>query len=94
MSKSHDLFQQAQQHIPGGVNSPVRAFHGVGGEPVFFNKSKGAYLFDEDGQRYIDVVTRKYSKKEVSYWPKFFGRPSCLLLDLTVRIQHQILQPP
>lgn len=56
MPNSHTLFQQAQQHIPGGVNSPVRAFHGVGGEPVFFNKSEGAYLFDESGQRYIDYV--------------------------------------
>ncbi|MCK4950824.1 MAG: aminotransferase class III-fold pyridoxal phosphate-dependent enzyme, partial [Gammaproteobacteria bacterium] len=56
MSTSHDLFNQAKQHIPGGVNSPVRAFNGVGGEPVFFNKSEGAYLFDEEGKRYIDYV--------------------------------------
>lgn len=56
MPTSHDLFNQAKQHIPGGVNSPVRAFNGVGGEPVFFNKSEGAYLFDEEGKRYIDYV--------------------------------------
>jgi glutamate-1-semialdehyde 2,1-aminomutase len=56
MSRSHDLFVAAQQHIPGGVNSPVRAFRGVGGEPVFFDRAGGAYLFDVDGQRYIDYV--------------------------------------
>ena len=56
MSRSHDLFQQAQQHIPGGVNSPVRAFRGVGGEPVFFDRADGAYLYDVDGQRYVDYV--------------------------------------
>jgi glutamate-1-semialdehyde 2,1-aminomutase len=56
MSRSHDLFVAAQQHIPGGVNSPVRAFRGVGGEPVFFDRADGAYLFDVDGQRYIDYV--------------------------------------
>ncbi len=56
MPTSHDLFNQAKQHIPGGVNSPVRAFNGVGGEPVFFNRSEGAYLFDEEGKRYIDYV--------------------------------------
>ena len=56
MSRSHDLFTRAQTHIPGGVNSPVRAFKGVGGDPVFFKKAKGAYVYDEDGQRYIDYV--------------------------------------
>ena len=56
MTHSHDLFVQAQKHIPGGVNSPVRAFAGVGGDPVFFDRAEGAYLFDEDGQRYIDYV--------------------------------------
>ena len=56
MTKSHDLFKQAQQHIPGGVNSPVRAFKGVGGEPVFFARGEGAYLYDADGKRYVDYV--------------------------------------
>ena len=56
MSRSHDLFTAAQQHIPGGVNSPVRAFTGVGGDPVFFKRANGAYLFDEDGKQYIDYV--------------------------------------
>ncbi|MBE9526376.1 MAG: glutamate-1-semialdehyde 2,1-aminomutase [Proteobacteria bacterium] len=56
MSRSHDLFQQAQKTIPGGVNSPVRAFKGVGGDPIFFKKGEGAYLYDEDDKRYIDYV--------------------------------------
>ncbi|BBB31528.1 glutamate-1-semialdehyde 2,1-aminomutase [Neptunomonas japonica] len=56
MSRSEDLFQAAQTHIPGGVNSPVRAFKGVGGTPVFFKKGQGAYLFDEDDNQYIDYV--------------------------------------
>jgi glutamate-1-semialdehyde 2,1-aminomutase len=56
MSKSSDLFRQACRHIPGGVNSPVRAFKGVGGEPVFFARGEGAYLWDEDGNKYIDYV--------------------------------------
>jgi len=56
MSRSHDLFAAAQKHIPGGVNSPVRAFKGVGGDPVFFKRANGAYLFDEDNRQYIDYV--------------------------------------
>jgi len=56
MSKSQQLFQQARQHIPGGVNSPVRAFKGVGGTPVFFIRGEGPYLFDADGRRYVDYV--------------------------------------
>ncbi|MFZ3191869.1 MAG: glutamate-1-semialdehyde 2,1-aminomutase [Moraxellaceae bacterium] len=50
------LFHAASQHIPGGVNSPVRAFKGVGGIPVFVTKAKGAYLFDAAGKRYIDYI--------------------------------------
>src|SRR6188508_914737 len=53
---SKELFERAQRSIPGGVNSPVRAFKGVGGTPVFFNKAKGAYLYDADGNRYIDYI--------------------------------------
>ncbi len=56
MSHSQDLFEAAQNHIPGGVNSPVRAFKSVGGTPVFFKEAKGAYLVDEDDKRYIDYV--------------------------------------
>ncbi|ALP54210.1 glutamate-1-semialdehyde aminotransferase [Candidatus Tenderia electrophaga] len=56
MTRSHDLFEAAQTHIPGGVNSPVRAFRGVGGDPIFFTKGEGAYLWDADGNKYIDYV--------------------------------------
>ena len=56
MSISSELFKRARLRIPGGVNSPVRAFKGVGGEPVFFARGKGAYLWDEDGRKYIDYV--------------------------------------
>lgn len=53
---SGKLFEEASKHIPGGVNSPVRAFKGVGGTPVFFASAKGAYLFDVDGNTYIDYI--------------------------------------
>ena len=56
MTRSQTLFAQAQLHIPGGVNSPVRAFRGVGGEPIFFKSGSGPYLVDEDDNRYIDYV--------------------------------------
>jgi len=56
MSHSEALFDAARRVIAGGVNSPVRAFKGVGGTPVFFRRGQGAYLFDEDGRRYIDYV--------------------------------------
>ena len=54
--KSASLFYEAQKYIPGGVNSPVRAFRSVGQTPLFIKKAKGAYLFDEDGNRYLDYV--------------------------------------
>ncbi len=56
MSGSHQRFLQAQQHIPGGVNSPVRAFKGVGGDPLFIDHAQGPFIFDPDGKRYIDYV--------------------------------------
>src|SRR5688572_12105807 len=56
MKKSRQLFERAQARIPGGVNSPVRAFRAVGGTPVFFERASGAYLWDADGTRYIDYV--------------------------------------
>jgi len=56
MTKSKDLFERAQRHIPGGVNSPVRAFRAVGGTPIFFERASGAYLWDVDANRYIDYV--------------------------------------
>lgn len=56
INKSNELFERAKQSIPGGVNSPVRAFKSVGGTPVFIKSAKGAYLFDEDGNKYIDYI--------------------------------------
>lgn len=56
MSTSAKLFQQACKTIPGGVNSPVRAFSGVGGDPIFIERADGAYIFDADGKAYIDYV--------------------------------------
>ena len=54
--RSSQLFIEANEVIPGGVNSPVRAFKGVGGFPIFIKEAKGAYLFDEDGNKYIDYI--------------------------------------
>lgn len=56
MNNSTDLINRARVHIPGGVNSPVRAFNGVGGDPVFFERAKGPSLYDVDGRAYIDYV--------------------------------------
>ncbi|MDX2463214.1 MAG: glutamate-1-semialdehyde 2,1-aminomutase [Porticoccus sp.] len=56
MQRSQQLFEAAQKHIPGGVNSPVRAFKAVGGTPIFFERAEKAHLFDVDGKRYVDYV--------------------------------------
>src|SRR5437868_3382545 len=56
LSRSHKLFEEAQTLLPGGVNSPVRAFRGVGGNPVFIDHAQGPYLYDVDGNRYLDYV--------------------------------------
>jgi len=56
ISKSKELFAKAQNFIPGGVNSPVRAFRAVGGEPLFIKKADGAYLYDEDGNQFIELI--------------------------------------
>lgn len=55
-TNSRSLFERATKHIPGGVNSPVRAFRAVGGNPLFMNHATGAYLIDEDGNRYVDMI--------------------------------------
>ena len=56
IAQSQTLFQRANQSIPGGVNSPVRAFRSVGGPPIFMDKAEGAYLYDADGNQYIDFI--------------------------------------
>ncbi|MFZ6013706.1 MAG: glutamate-1-semialdehyde 2,1-aminomutase [Bacteroidota bacterium] len=56
ISQSKSLFEKAKRFIPGGVNSPVRAFRAVGGNPLFIKKAKGAYLYDEDGNQFVDLI--------------------------------------
>jgi glutamate-1-semialdehyde 2,1-aminomutase len=56
MTRSERFFEDAKKYIPGGVNSPVRAFTRVGGQPIFFKSGNGAYLTDEDGRKYIDYI--------------------------------------
>ncbi|BFM51086.1 glutamate-1-semialdehyde 2,1-aminomutase [Marinomonas sp. THO17] len=73
MSRSEDLYARAQHRIPGGVNSPVRAFNGVGGSPVFFHRGEGAYVYDEDQQSYIDYVG--------SWGPMILGHSDPAVLD-------------
>lgn len=73
ISKSEQLFEAAQKHIPGGVNSPVRAFKGVGGTPVFFDHAKGAYAYDADGNKYIDYVG--------SWGPMILGHNAEVVID-------------
>lgn len=53
---SKQLFEEAQKFIPGGVNSPVRAFKAVGGDPLFIKSAKGAYIYDEDDNAYIELI--------------------------------------
>jgi glutamate-1-semialdehyde 2,1-aminomutase len=60
MSRSETLFANAQKHIPGGVNSPVRAFKSVGGTPLFFKHAEGAYVTDEDDKRYVDSIWKSH----------------------------------
>jgi glutamate-1-semialdehyde 2,1-aminomutase len=81
MTKSHDLFQLAQKIIPGGVNSPVRAFKGVGGDPVFFTKGEGAYVYDVDGNKYIDYVG--------SWGPLILGHAHPKVIDAVVKTAQQ-----
>ena len=73
ISQSEALFEAAQNRIPGGVNSPVRAFKGVGGTPIFFDHAKGAYVFDADDNRYIDYVG--------SWGPMILGHSADEILD-------------
>jgi len=76
MSKSENLFSQAQKLIPGGVNSPVRAFSGVGGVPLFIERADGAFLYDADGKSYIDYVG--------SWGPMVLGHNNAKIRDAVV----------
>jgi len=73
MTNSEKLFEEAQQYIPGGVNSPVRAFKQVGGTPLFMKSAKGAYLFDADGNQYIDYIN--------SWGPMILGHSHPKVID-------------
>ena len=72
-TKSNALFARAKQLMPGGVNSPARAFGAVGGEPVVIDRGEGAYLIDVDGNRYIDFVG--------SWGPMILGHRHPAVLD-------------
>ncbi|MEG3135201.1 glutamate-1-semialdehyde 2,1-aminomutase [Rouxiella sp. T17] len=76
MSKSESLFTQAQTLIPGGVNSPVRAFNGVGGVPLFIERADGAYLYDADGKAYLDYVG--------SWGPMVLGHNNAAIRDAVI----------
>lgn len=78
-TKSEALFAEAKKHIPGGVNSPVRAFKSVGGNPIFIKKAQGTYLFDEDDNKYIDCIA--------SWGPMILGHAHP---KITSAIQEQV----
>jgi glutamate-1-semialdehyde 2,1-aminomutase len=80
-SKSAELFAEAQRVIPGGVNSPVRAFKSVGGDPLFMQRGEGPYIFDVDGNRYLDHV--------MSWGPLIFGHaPPRIIKSITDAAQR------
>jgi len=78
---SHSLFQQALEYIPGGVNSPVRAFRGVGGEPFFVQRAEGPRVYDVDGNQYIDYVC--------SWGPAIFGHADRKIIDAVKQAAEQ-----
>jgi len=99
MTVSQELFERSSRHIPGGVNSPVRAFKAVGGTPVFVDHSDGAYLYDCDGRRYVDYVLSwgpmlmghnhpRVREAVIAQCAKglSFGAPTALELELAQRV--------
>ena len=74
--RSSALFAQAEKVIPGGVNSPVRAFNGVGGTPIYIKEAKGAYLYDEDGNRFVDYIN--------SWGPMILGHAHQPVVDAVI----------
>jgi glutamate-1-semialdehyde 2,1-aminomutase len=76
-NKSKALFTKAQQYIPGGVNSPVRAFKAVGGNPIFIKAANGAYLYDEDDNRYIELIN--------SWGPMILGHGNPLIEEAVIK---------
>ncbi|HYG72659.1 MAG TPA: aminotransferase class III-fold pyridoxal phosphate-dependent enzyme, partial [Actinomycetota bacterium] len=101
MNRSEELFARAQQVIPGGVDSPVRAFGSVGGTPRFAERGEGAYLIDADGDRYVDLVQSwgallfGHARREIVDAAKAaaergtsFGAPTELEVELAERISR------
>jgi glutamate-1-semialdehyde 2,1-aminomutase len=102
-NKSQELFTRAQQSIPGGVNSPVRAFKSVGGTPIFMQKAKGAYLYDVDGNAYIDYIASWGpmilghafqpvidAVKEYAEYSTSFGAPTELEIEMAELIKSMV----
>jgi len=100
---SNQLFERAQTSIPGGVNSPVRAFKSVGGTPVFIQKAKGAYLYDADGNQYIDYIAswgpmilgHAYEKcvkaiQEYATYSTSYGAPTELEIEMAELIKSMV----
>eukprot|EP01136_Pigoraptor_vietnamica_P016103 Opistho-1_new@59845 len=81
MSQNQVLFERAQRVIPGGVNSPVRAFRAVGGTPRFIQRGDGAYIYDADGERYIDYIG--------SWGPMILGHGHPAVLDAVTRAARE-----
>ena len=75
-TKSHAAFERAKQLIPGGVNSPARAFGAVGGEPIFIARAGGQWLFDIDGNKYLDYIG--------SWGPMILGHAHPKVLEATI----------
>ena len=69
IKKSIKLFEEAKLHMPGGVNSPVRAFKNIDGNPIFFKKAKGAYVYDADDNKYIDYIADSTKEKIGKFTP-------------------------
>ena len=103
LNKSEFLFKRAQQFIPGGVNSPARAFKSVGGVPVFFKKAKGSVITDEDGNKYIDyvgswgpmILGHAYppvikAVQDASFNSTSFGAPTRIEIDMAELVQDMV----
>src|SRR5512139_3704327 len=101
IENSLKLFRQAQTLLPGGVDSPVRAFRAVGGQPLFIDRGEGPYLFDVDGNRYIDFVLSwgplilghadpdvVAALQQVATRGTSFGAPSPLEVELAELVMH------
>ncbi len=83
MTSSAELFHRAQEFIPGGVNSPVRAFKGVGGTPIFFARAQGAEIFDVEGKSYVDYIQ--------SWGPMILGHNNPIILNaIKAQLEHAI----